>query len=552
MSSPLRPRHAPRYLALGRLLLKHRHAATLPGPVEPEGTEDRSSSDDASELASELVRMGPTFVKLGQLLSTRADILPPAYLRELSTLREDVEPLPEGEAARVIEEELGGRLSQLFGSFEAEPFAAASIGQVHRATLRDGRPVAVKVQRPGVRSRALEDMEVIGELAAFVDEHSGAASRFGLVDMVEQFHGSLVGELDYRREATNLCLMGSQLSAFPRIVVPRPVEDFTTSRVLTMDYVEGRSVGSITPIARTELDCSQLAEDLVGAYLDQVLVHGFFHADPHPGNLLLTSDGRLALIDLGMVSRISPEASEQLLRLLLAISSSDGTNATGALEHLGTRLEDYDADRLKSRVTSIVLGYSGATLGDLEAGRVLSELATACSTSGLRSNAELTLLSKALLNLDEVARTLDPDVRLDTLIEGHAARVMRHKMMDAISPANVMRSVLDTAAFVESIPRRLTTILEAVSEGKLTINLQGLDEPALLRGAQKLANRVATGVLIAAFVLAAALFSTERTGAFVWGYPVLTIVFLGLAVLVAGWLAIGIAHGDVRSRGKSG
>lgn len=552
MSTPLRARHAPRYVALARLLLKHRHAASFPGALDFDPPEDDSSTEDARELASQLVSMGPTFVKLGQLLSTRADILPPAYLRELSSLQEGVEPLPAGEAAAVIESELGTRVSKLFGSFEPEPFAAASLGQVHRATLRDGRPVAVKVQRPGVRDRARQDMEVIGELAAFVDEHSGAASRFGLVGMVDQFRETLVGELDYRREAANLRIMGSQLSGFRRIFVPRPVDDYTTSRVLTMDFVDGRSVSSLGPLARTELDLSQLAEDLVGAYLDQVLVHGFFHADPHPGNLMLTTDGRLALVDLGMVSRISAEVKEQLLRLLLAVSTADTTNAAGALENLGTRLEDFDSGRLRTQVTGIVLGYSGATIGDLEAGRVLSELAMACSASGLRPNAELTLLSKALLSLDEVARTLDPDVRLDSVIEGHTARVMRHRMMEAISPANVMRAALDTAAFVESIPGRLTTILEAVSEGKLTINLEGLDEPALLRGAQKLANRVATGVLIAAFVLAAALFSSERTGAFVWGYPVLTIVFLGLAVLAAAWVAFGIVHGDVRRRGDSG
>ena len=538
-------------MAIARLLLKHRGAASLPGAVDIDVPEDDSSSEDAKELAAELVRMGPTFIKLGQLLSTRADVLPPAYLRALSSLREEVEPLPAGEAQRVVEDELGTRVSTLFSSFDAEPFASASLGQVHRAALRDGRPVAVKVQRPGARGRALEDMEVISELAAFVDEHSGAAARFGLVDMVEEFRTSLVGELDYRREAANLCLMRSQLSRFRRMFVPEPVDDYTTARVLTMDLVEGRSVSALGPLARTEVDCSELAEELVGSYLDQVLVHGFFHADPHPGNLLLTSDGRLALVDLGMVARISPDTREQLLRLLLAISSGDGTSAAEALEHLGKRLDGYDPDRLKSRVAGIVLGYTRATVGDLEAGRVLSELAMACSACGLRPSPELTLLAKALLNLDEVARTLEPDVRLDAVIEAHAAHVMRHRMMEAISPAHVMRAVLDSVAFMESIPRRLTTILEAVSEGRLTISLEGLDEPAILRGAQKLANRVATGVLIAAFVLAAALFSSERSGAFVWGYPILTVVFLGLAVVVAAWLAIGIVRGDVRRRDKS-
>jgi ubiquinone biosynthesis protein len=574
VTSSLKARHAPRYLAVGRLLLKHRGAVARPwdhpfdlgfaddtgshakdgsGEDSVDGAErDIATVEDAKELATELVRMGPTFVKLGQLLSTRADLLPPAYLQALSRLREEVEPLPAGEAERVIEEELGARVSKMFGSFESKPFAAASLGQVHKATLRDGRPVAVKVQRPGIRQRALEDMEVIAELAAFLDEHSDGASSFGLVEMVNEFEQSLVGELDYRREAANQRLMGEHLSSFERIVVPQPVGGFTTSRVLTMDYLEGRSLGSIGELRRIDVDCSRLAEELISAYLDMVLVNGFFHADPHPGNLLLTDDGRLALIDLGMISRVSPEAQGHLLRLLLAMSSGDGTETTEALEHLGTKLDTYDREHLRVRVNGIVIRYRAAMAGELQAGRMISDLATACSSCGLRPDAELSLLAKALLSLDEAARLLDPEIQLDSVLEAHSARVMRHKMMEAISPANVMRSALDAAAFVESIPRRLNKILESLSEGKLTINLEGLDEAALLRGAQKLANRVATGVLIAAFVLAAALFSRQRSGAVVWGYPILTVIFLGLAMIVAVWLAFGILRGDLPRRRGGG
>lgn len=509
----------------------------------------QSVEEDARALADELVRMGPTFVKLGQLLSTRADLLPPEYLEALADLREDVAPIPPGDAQRVIEEELGG--SGVFKSFSPEPFAAASLGQVHRAVLNDGRPVAVKVQRPGIRQQAIEDMEVVAEMAAFLDEHSEGAARFGFAEMVSQFRQSLIGELDYRQEAANQKLMGAQLLDFRFIVIPQPVDARTTSRVLTMDLVEGRSLTSVDSAGRPDVDYPHLAEELIGAYLDMVLVNGFFHADPHPGNLLLTDDGRLALIDLGMISRVSPEAQGHLLRLLLAMSSADGTGTADALEYLGTPLETFDRDLLRERVTGMVIRYRGATIGNVAAGRMVSELAMACSACGLRPNPELTLLAKALLSLDETARILDPGTQIDRVIESHAARVMRHRMMQAISPANVMRSALDAAAFVEALPRRMNKILESVSEGKLTINLEGLDEPAILRGAQKLANRVATGVLIAAFVLAAALFSSQRTGAFLWGYPVLTLVFLGLAVVVGGWLGIGIVRSDLPRRGRA-
>jgi len=547
--------HAARYATLGRLLLKHR-GAPLTGPSEtsdldldgyaPDGSEVTEA--DAAQLVEELCRMGPTFIKLGQLLSTRADLLPPVYLEALSRLRDDVEPMERGVAEKVIEEELGVRISHAFGSFEPDPIGSASLGQVHRATLRDGRPVAVKVQRPGIRRRALEDMEVIAELAEFVDDHSEKASRLGFGSMVEQFRGSLMGELDYRREAANLEVLGDALAEYDRIVVPRPVDDYTTSRVLTMDYVDGRSVDSLSPLGRTELDSEDLADQLIGAYLHQVLVHGFFHADPHPGNVLLTPDGRLALVDLGMVARLSPEVQDQLSRLLLAMSSGDSSAAADALERLGDRLEDYDPDGLRTRVADLLLRYGRATVGELSAGRSLVELAMAASSCGLRPGAELTMLAKSLLNLDQVARTLDPDVRIDEIIESHSAAVMRHRMADKARPAKVMRSALDAAAFAEQLPNRLNKVLESLAEGRVNLRLEGLDEGSVIRGAQKLANRVTAGVVIAAFVISAALFSSAPHASTLWGYPVLTIVFLGLAALTTAWVGVGMLRRDLPER----
>jgi predicted unusual protein kinase regulating ubiquinone biosynthesis (AarF/ABC1/UbiB family) len=547
--------HAARYAALGRLLLKHR-AAPLTGPTETTDLDldgytaggDDATAEDAGRLVDELVRMGPTFVKLGQLLSTRADLLPPVYLDALSRLRDDVEPLERGVAERVVEEELGVRISSAFDSFEPDPIGSGSLGQVHRATLRDGRPVAVKVQRPGIRRRALEDIEVIAELAEFLDSHSERASRLGFGSMVEQFRGSLIGELDYRREAANLTVLGDALAEYERIVVPRPVDDYTTSRVLTMDYVEGRSVDSLSPLGRTELDTEHLADELIGAYLDQVLVHGMFHADPHPGNILLTRDGRLALIDLGMIARLSPEVQDQLSRLLLAISSGDSTAAADALERLGDRLEGYDPDLLRTRVADLLLRYARNSVGELPAGRSLAELAMAASSCGLRPGAELTMLGKSLLNLDEVARTLDPAVRIDTIMESHAAAVMRSRMAEKVRPAKMMRSALDAAAFAEQLPNRLNKVLESLAEGRVNLRLEGLDEGSVIRGAQKLANRVTAGVLIAAFVISAALFSSAPHASTLWGYPVLTIVFLGLAAVTAAWVVLGMLRRDLPER----
>jgi predicted unusual protein kinase regulating ubiquinone biosynthesis (AarF/ABC1/UbiB family) len=312
--------------------------------------------------------------------------------------------------------------------------------------------------------------------------------------------------------------------------------------------VDGRSVDSLSPLGRTELDSENLADQLIGAYLHQVLVHGFFHADPHPGNVLLTRDGRLALIDLGMVARLSPEIQDQLSRLLLAVSSGDSSAAADALERLGDRLDDYDPDVLRTRVADLLLRYGRATVGELSAGRSLVELAMAASSCGLRPGPELTMLAKSLLNLDQVARTLDPGVRIDKILESHAAAVMRHRMAEKARPAKVMRSALDAAAFAEQLPNRLNKVLESLAEGRVNLRLDGLDEGSVIRGAQKLANRVTAGVMIAAFVISAALFSSAPHASTLWGYPILTIVFLGLAALTAVWVAVGMLRRDLPER----
>jgi ubiquinone biosynthesis protein len=219
------------------------------------------------------------------------------------------------------------------------------------------------------------------------------------------------------------------------------------------------------------------------------------------------------------------------------VSSGDGPAAADALDRLGERLDGFDADGMRTAVSDIVMRHGDASVGQLAAGRLLGEFAAVSAANGLRPRPALTLLGKTMLNLDQVARVLDPDIRLDRMVEGHASRVMRHRMMAAASPAKVMKSALDAAAFVEELPGRLNKVLESLAEGKLTLNLEGLDEKALMRGTQKLANRVAIAVVIAAFVVAAALFSGDRSASTVWGYPVLTLVFLGLALIASIGLA---------------
>jgi predicted unusual protein kinase regulating ubiquinone biosynthesis (AarF/ABC1/UbiB family) len=328
----------------------------------------------ASELATDIEKLGPTFVKLGQLLSTRADFIPHMYAQALSRLQDDVQPFSYEEVEAIVAVELGARVSKAFSDFERKPLAAASLGQVHRAALRDGRPVAVKVQRPGIREKMAEDLDAMQEIAEFFDAHTEVGHRYNFTMIIEELRKSLMRELDYRIEAGNLHTFRARLRKFERIIIPEPVDDYSTGRVLTMDYIAGRKITRLGPLARLEFDGAELADELFQAYLQQILVDGVFHADPHPGNVFLTEDRRIALIDLGMVGRIGPRMQEQLLRLLLGLSEGRSDDAAESALRMGEPREDFDELQFRRRIGDLVGQQQQATLDQILVGRVVLEV----------------------------------------------------------------------------------------------------------------------------------------------------------------------------------
>lgn len=496
--------NAGRYVSLARLLVRHG-----PGLASGAGTagvvEDPEDERDALRLAEDLEAMGPTFVKLGQLMSTRSDLLPPAHLRALARLQDDIETFPVEQASAVFEQELGVGVRDVFASFDEEPIAAASLGQVHRARMRDGRPVVVKIQRPGVEERVAADVAALEELAKLVDAHTDAGRRYGFRDLLDQFRRSLLEELDYEREASNLARLGAILAEHPLIVVPQAVGDFTSRRVLTMQDVPGRKVTELSPLALMELDGAALAEAIFVAYLDQIFVAGFFHADPHPGNVLVTSDGRLGLIDLGMVGHVRQQLRTALVKLLLAVDEGRGEEAGRILCELSTRLDDFDQDRLLREVAAQVDQARGLTIGQAQVGRMITELSRVCGTCGLRPPPELSMLARAFLNLDAVVKVLAPDFDPNACIRANADRLVRAQVQ--ASKGGVFSALVDARDFAEALPGRAGRILDALASGDLQVKVRAFDEAEMLRHIQQLANRVTMGIVIAALVLGASIMS---------------------------------------------
>ncbi|HEY0951993.1 ABC1 kinase family protein [Nocardioides sp.] len=531
--------HAPlsRYAALARLLVRHRRSELLSGL----GLDGFPRDDDAPEgdealaerFAADLEELGPTFIKLGQLLSTRFDLLPPAYTTALARLQDDAEPTDFAGIREVVETELGGAIGDLFGSFDPEPIAAASLGQVHGATLRNGRPVVVKVQRPGVREQAREDMETLARLAGLADRHTDTGRRFGFEQLLAEFRRSLSGELDYRREARNLRRFRELTSDYDLLVVPAPVEELSTSRVLTMDRVDGRKVTDVGPLGLLDLDSRPMVEQVFGCYLDAMLRHGFLHADPHPGNMLVTDDGRLALLDLGMVTTVAPRLRDQVTKLLLALGDGDGDEAAAVLAALGHPLQDFDAAAFRADVGQLVSEATSAG-SDVQAGSALVQLSQVSGRHGLRPPAEMSMVGKALLNLDQVTLHLDPTFDPAAAVRDSLVSLLRSGL--SVSAAGAMSAALEAKEFAANLPRRGNRILEALSEGELSVRVHAVDEERLHTVLHRVANRLTFGIVIAATVLGAAMMMRVPSDHQVLGYPAVAMAFFVFAVLSGGGL----------------
>jgi len=544
MGISLKTQHVRRYSEIARLLMKHGRRdlvqkAGLEEALEGGRPGTVATSAQAEELATDLELMGPTYVKLGQLLSSRPDLLTPEYMTALTRLQDHCEPFSFAEVEAIVTEELGVRISKAFAEFDATPLAAASLGQVHRATMRDGREVVVKVQRPGIRAQILEDLEALDDIAVFVDSNTQVGRHFEFARMLAEFRKSLLRELDYKVEAQNLLTMNANLEEFEHIVVPSPVEDYTTSRVLTMEYIKGHKITDLSPLARLDLDGAELADELFAAYLKQILVDGFFHADPHPGNVFLTDDRRIALLDLGMVARIAPRLQETLLQLLLAVSEGRSDDAVAMGMRIGEKTDSFDEREFSTRVSDIVARHQSTTLKQIEVGKMVLEMTKVSSDCGIRLPPELTMLGKTLLNLDQVAWTLDPDFDPNAAIRRHASDVLQKNMLRSASPGNLIASMLEGKEFLERLPGRANKILEKVAENQLEIKVNAIDETKLMTGFQKVANRITTGLILSALIVGAALLMRVQTSFTLLGYPGIAIIFFFLAA--AGGLALVIS-----------
>lgn len=561
----LEPRHLPRLAATIGLFTRYglsdfardQGLSALGKPDElVDPAHARDEADTARAFRKRLVELGPAYIKLGQVLATRADLLPEAYIRELEHLHDDVEPVPFAEVAAIIEEDVGARLGALFPAIDEEPLGTASLGQAHAATLRDGREVVVKVQRPGIREVLAGDIEFFHDLAQFLTGHTAAGKRVDLQGILRQLERALADELDYRIEARNVAHFRRLLAGFPHLLVPRVIEGYSTERVLTTERIRGTKVSEIPPVARTELDLRVLAEELTRAYLQQIAVDGHFHADPHPGNLflvmpsdrnpltpserVLTGDDeeslagrsriaraeqeavavaapaasvlspKLALIDFGMTAHLAPQMRDQCIRLLFGLADGQGDDVAEVLLEMGQPLADLDRKRYTRDVSEIVAQAHGASVTEMEAGTLLNRVLASSYQDGLRLPAELTLLAKTLVHLGSVTRALDPTFEPAATMRESVSEVVANRMRDRLNPRTIYRALSEGADLLRTMPRRIDQITKRLADNELSARLEVPQVAVLVEGLQKVANRVFSGLVLAGLIVASAMLLPHR------------------------------------------
>ncbi len=472
----------------------------------------------------------------------------------LSRLQDDCAQFSFAKVEQIIVGELGVPLSKAFSKFSPEATAAASLGQIHRATLRDGRKVVVKIQRPGIREATIRDLEALADIAEFYDKHTKLGKRYAVSAVLDEFRKSIMDELDYEKEARNLATIRENLEEFEFIVVPKPVLDYTTSKVLTMDFISGKKITSVARPKLLEIDGAFLAEEIFSAYLKQMLVDGFFHADPHPGNVFLTDDNKIALLDFGMVAYLTPRLQQKIFQLFLAISENRADTAADICKAIGTPKEKFNEPEFRRRIIDLVHSYMSNNIEDMNLGKVMLGLATAASQCAISVPRELTMLGKMLLNLDQVGRTLNPNFSLNDSIKNNAAIILKQGMEKSVSSEQLFRTLIDTKEYAEKLPGALIKILDIAANNKMRVKVDSIDPTVVIDAFQKVSNRITLGLILAALIIAggliiaAAILMRVPIPFTIFGYPGLAIICFTLAASGGFALAFHIGLYDQKAK----
>ena len=488
-----------------------------------------------------LEELGTTYIKLGQLLSTRPDLLPPVFIEELIRLQDRVEPVPFDGVRAVLEQELAHPLDDVFARFDPEPVASASIAQVYRARLRPGvsdldGEVAVKVVKPGVPELVRSDMEILREIAERLSR-STLARRYDFERLSSQLDTTLKAELDLRQEASNARRIRASMKDFARLRVPRVVDELTRERVLVLEYVDGTKLSAIEG-ARPEL-----ADELWRAYLKQILMDGAFQCDPHPGNFLIDGDGRLALLDYGMIAFVSRENQLRLMALLITLVERDGDRTARACIEMGIVGKDFREARFRAEAGHLVARHSGMTLRELPFGLIVRDLLVLSVKNDIQIPPEMVLLGKTLLNLEPICRKLDPDMDPVSTMKDVAMRLVEDQIRRDISTERLMSLALEVRSFLYDVPVSVRRVLTQLANNELRVGIEIEKAEQMQVAVRDVANRITLGVITAALIMGSALLVRVGAGLTIFDLPIIAFVGFLMAAGLGIFVVVQILTG---------
>ncbi len=514
-----------RFGLAGRVQLSTRRI--MNGSYEPESAEYLL----ADNLCQAMMELGPTFIKLGQMLSTRPDMLPPPYIDALETLQDKVEPLPYEEILKQLVNEIG-HPEQVFEEFDPVPLAAASIGQVHWARLKSGEEVIVKVQRPGIERNVESDLEILKGLARISERRSSEARRIGIAAMIDEYSRLLLRELDYAREARNTERVYNNFKDDDRVVIPRVYWEYTTPRVLTQEFIAGVKLSDIEEIDRRGWDRRKISRLGTEVFLSQILLHGFFQADPHPGNMLVVDEDRIAFIDFGEIGYLTENRLLHLGELLLSLNKGDIYKAMAMLQDIGIIDELTDTDNFYEDFVDLVKNISSTSIGNLDMKKIRKDSLELAYRYHLKMPAYLTALMKALITVEGVGKKLDPDFNFTEVAQPLAMKVYAER----IKPTNAYK-IFQSKYYrdvrpLRKIPAHLNALLNTAEEGRLTITMQVEFTPKTNRKLTQLASRVSASLIITGALIGSALIIQTNHSEQVEKYAYLGVIGFGMALIL--------------------
>jgi ubiquinone biosynthesis protein len=493
-------------------------------------------------LREMLEELGPTFVKLGQLLSTRPDIVPEPYITELAKLQDTAPTVPVSQIRSVIESEFGAPLSDLYGSFDDVPVAAASLAQVHRATLSDGTPVIIKVQRPDIREQIETDIEIMYERARFLERHWESARTYGLTEIVDEFAVTIREELDFTREARNTDRLREVVSRGKWVRVPNIHWDLTTSQVLTMQEMRGTKITDVACELTPGMSCGELADRLASSFMEQVFVDGFFHADPHPGNVLVASNGEILLVDCGQVGRLDPENKAAAIRMLMAFEQENSRALADEILDFGIAQTDVDVRKLTRGLEKLLRSYYSLPARSVNMGRLLSEVLAVSAENKIRLPVVFAVLGKVFASIDGICRRLDPDFNFTEVARRYVGRAVRTELRSENALTELYSSIISLRNLLIAMPEQMERLMRRAVEGTFRLEFKHLGLEDVGNDFRSSSNRISIALIVAGTIVGSSIIAaTGRAGeGRFFGVPTLGVLGYVVAVVFGIWLVVSI------------